>query len=56
MKFDLFLEEALALGYDGIAMGHYARTCHVDERDILPRTNEQDFSQVRNDRNIKLLK
>jgi tRNA-specific 2-thiouridylase len=26
IKFDLFLEEALSLGYDGIAMGHYART------------------------------
>ncbi len=26
IKFDLFLEEALSLGYDAIAMGHYART------------------------------
>jgi tRNA-uridine 2-sulfurtransferase len=25
IKFDLFLEEALALGFDAIAMGHYAR-------------------------------
>lgn len=25
IKFDLFLEEALALGYDGIVTGHYAR-------------------------------
>ena len=25
VKFDLFLEEALALGYDGIATGHYAQ-------------------------------
>ncbi len=25
MKFDLFLEEALSLGFDGIATGHYAR-------------------------------
>jgi tRNA-uridine 2-sulfurtransferase len=25
VKFDLFLEEALSLGYDGIAMGHYAQ-------------------------------
>ena len=30
MKFGLFLEKALALGYDGIATGHYAR---VEERD-----------------------
>lgn len=26
VKFDLFLEEALSLGYDAIATGHYART------------------------------
>jgi tRNA-specific 2-thiouridylase len=25
IKFDLFLEEAIALGYDGIATGHYAQ-------------------------------
>jgi tRNA-specific 2-thiouridylase len=25
VKFDLFLEEALSLGFDAIAMGHYAR-------------------------------
>ena len=25
VKFDLFLEEALALGYDSIATGHYAQ-------------------------------
>ena len=25
IKFDLFLEEALSLGFDGIATGHYAR-------------------------------
>lgn len=25
VKFDLFLEEALSLGFDTIAMGHYAR-------------------------------
>ena len=30
MKFGLFLEKALALGYDGIATGHYAR---IEERD-----------------------
>jgi tRNA-uridine 2-sulfurtransferase len=29
VKFDLFLEEALSLGYDGIATGHYAR---IDSR------------------------
>lgn len=26
VKFDLFLEEALSLGYDGIATGHYVRS------------------------------
>ncbi len=30
VKFDLFLEEALSLGFDGIAMGHYARICHCE--------------------------
>ena len=30
MKFGLFLDKALALGYDGIATGHYAR---IEERD-----------------------
>lgn len=32
VKFDLFLEEALALGFDGIATGHYAR---VEEWKLL---------------------
>ncbi len=30
VKFDLFLEEALALGYDCIATGHYARIYDSD--------------------------
>lgn len=29
VKFDLFLEEALELGYDAIATGHYARELSV---------------------------
>jgi tRNA-uridine 2-sulfurtransferase len=61
VKFDLFLEEALSLGYDGIAMGHYARIRHVDEGDILLRNNKQDSSttaiaSARNDKNFRLLK
>lgn len=32
IKFDLFLEEAISLGYDGIATGHYARIRHCEER------------------------
>lgn len=31
VKFDLFLEEALSLGFDGIATGHYARIRHGEE-------------------------
>jgi tRNA-uridine 2-sulfurtransferase len=69
VKFDLFLEEALTLGYEGIAMGHYARVRHIDEGDILLRNNKQDFypqgvywlsttaiTSARNDRNFQLLK
>lgn len=32
VKFDLFLEEALALGFDGIATGHYARREATNEK------------------------
>lgn len=35
MKFGLFLERALALGYDGIATGHYARVAKCGDRYIL---------------------
>lgn len=35
MKFGLFLEKALELGYDGIATGHYARVFSKDGRFFL---------------------
>ena len=35
MKFGKFLNEALALGYDGIATGHYARIEHSGGRHLL---------------------
>ncbi len=34
VKFDLFLEEAVSYGFDGIATGHYAR---IDRKDGIPR-------------------
>ena len=35
MKFGIFLEKALALGYDGIATGHYARLRRENGRSLL---------------------
>lgn len=35
MKFGIFLENALALGYDGIATGHYARLRRENGRSLL---------------------
>lgn len=35
MKFGLFLDRALELGYDGIATGHYARVDRVGEQYVL---------------------
>lgn len=37
MKFGLFLERALELGYDGIATGHYARIERCGERFVLKK-------------------
>ncbi len=45
VKFDLFLEEALGLWFDGIATGHYARIHHREER-----------SNDRNHQRFRLLK
>jgi tRNA-uridine 2-sulfurtransferase len=53
VKFDLFLEEALSLGFDGIATGHYARSRHVEVWDILLWKVEQDFSWCRNNGNTE---
>lgn len=37
MKFGLFLDRALELGYDGIATGHYARIGHSGGRFVLKK-------------------
>ncbi len=36
IKFDLFLQEALNLWFDGIATGHYARIVENDKKDLRP--------------------
>lgn len=48
MKFGLFLDKALELGYDGIATGHYARTAWENGRYVLKkaRNMEKDQSYV----------
>lgn len=47
MKFGIFLERALALGYDGIATGHYARLARENGRTLLQiaadRTKDQTY-------------
>ena len=54
VKFDLFLEEALSLGFDAIAMGHYARVRHCEVRSNPGFQQKQsmdchlDFSQDQN--------
>ncbi len=40
MKFGLFLEKTLELGYDGIATGHYARLRQEDHRVLLLRATD----------------
>lgn len=44
VKFDLFLEEALSLGFDGIATGHYARICHREVRSDLASENRNKIA------------
>ncbi len=62
VKFDLFLEEAISLGYDMVATGHYARigARHCEEWNDAAIQALQDetwiASQARNDGNIVLLK
>ena len=43
VKFDLFLEEALALGFDGIATGHYARVKSVDKKDNQDTVTKKEY-------------
>jgi tRNA-specific 2-thiouridylase len=45
MKFGLFLDKALELGYDGIATGHYARIERVGERYHLLRAADESKDQ-----------
>lgn len=45
MKFGLFLEKALDLGYDGIATGHYARLRKEGERTLLLRAADSAKDQ-----------
>ncbi len=58
VKFDLFLEEALSLGFDGIATGHYARIRHPEWNEGSRRIQENlDSSAMhQNDDTTKLLK
>ncbi len=46
MKFGLFLEKALELGYDGIATGHYARIDKKDGRYLLRTAADQKKDQT----------
>lgn len=55
VKFDLFLEEALSLGYHSIATGHYARihSYYIEKGKMFPQS-EQDGSQARNERSFEV--
>jgi tRNA-uridine 2-sulfurtransferase len=46
IKFGLFLQTALALGFDGIATGHYARIVRNDERYLLCRPFDKHKDQT----------
>ncbi len=46
MKFGLFLDEALRLGYDGVATGHYARIEHSGERHLLRMAADRSKDQT----------
>jgi tRNA-specific 2-thiouridylase len=46
MKFGLFLNEALRLGYDGIATGHYARIEHGGDRYLLRMAADRSKDQT----------
>lgn len=45
LKFGKFLEQALALGYDGIATGHYARVHEENGRFLLSRAKDLSKDQ-----------
>lgn len=46
MKFGMFLEKALALGYDGIATGHYARMEEKNGRYVLRTARDRVKDQT----------
>ncbi len=58
VKFDLFLEEALSLGFDGIATGHYARCEVVEGGSWKEECREQELENLRTWKleNYRLLK
>jgi tRNA-specific 2-thiouridylase len=37
IKFKVFLDEALELGFDGVATGHYARIIEEDGTSVLKK-------------------
>jgi len=46
IKFKAFLEKAMAMGFDYIAMGHYARSVHAPEVELLrgiDRNKDQSY-------------
>lgn len=45
VKFDLFLEEALSLGYDAIATGHYAQIEEISEKKFLKKWIDEEKDQ-----------
>lgn len=46
IKFDAFMDKALELGADYIAMGHYARVKHLDDHSILLRGIDRNKDQT----------
>lgn len=46
MKFGIFLEKALALGYDAIATGHYAKIFEQDGRFLLSAADDRAKDQT----------
>lgn len=46
IKFDAFMDKALALGADYIAMGHYARVKHLEDHSLLLRGVDSNKDQT----------
>jgi tRNA-specific 2-thiouridylase len=45
IKFEALLEKALALGFDAVCTGHYARLSLVDDRPVLRRARDENKDQ-----------